>query len=67
VFRYIYENEKKESKTFTEDEARTLWDSFIYLKLKCPTLDIQNHLTRIESFMPRDDTLLTEGAAEVSV
>jgi hypothetical protein len=46
-----------------------LWDSLIYLKLKCPTLDVQDHIARVEMFLPREDIgkLDDRGAAEVNI
>lgn len=65
VFRYIHETGRKdEVKTFTEEEARLLWDALIYLKLKCPTLDIKEHITKVESFMPREEEPLLEDQTE---
>ncbi len=56
IFKYIYEDEQKNNRSFTEAEARNLWDSLIYLKLKCPSLDVQEHIARVENFLPREDT-----------
>ncbi len=39
------------SRTFTDPEARKLWDSLIYLKLKCPSLDLKDYIGYIEKFM----------------
>ena len=54
LFKYLYETQTKGvERTFTNDEARRLWDAYIYLKLKCPTLDVRDAIARIESFLPK--------------
>lgn len=55
VFKYVHEDARKEPKVFTEGQARSIWDSLIYLKLKCPTLDIKEHISKVESFIPKED------------
>ena len=45
AFRYVYEDPRGGlERKFTHDEAKLLWDSFVYLKLKCPTIDIKDPL-----------------------
>lgn len=45
AFRYVYDDPKVgRDRTFTHDEAKMLWDSFVYLKLKCPQIDIKEPL-----------------------
>jgi hypothetical protein len=58
AFRYIHisaeksiSGQKDVPRTFTEDEARKLWDALIYLKLKCPSLDVKSHINYVETFM----------------
>ena len=41
-------------RTFTDGEARKLWDALIYLKLKCPSLDVKDHIGHVEKFMVQD-------------
>jgi hypothetical protein len=41
-------------RTFTDPEARKLWDSLIYLKLKCPSLDLKDYIGYIEKFMVQE-------------
>lgn len=67
AFRYIHISSEKSlsgqkdiPRTFTEEEARKLWDALIYLKLKCPSLDVKSHIAYVESFMKSEQT----GAAE---
>ena len=55
AFRYVYNDPTNGGKrVFTTYEAKTLWDSFVYLKLKCPTLDIKEVLQQLEKFMQRE-------------
>jgi hypothetical protein len=65
VFRFIHESPsgtKKttaaiEQRTFTSPEAHKLWDSLIYLKLKCPSLDLKEHIGRVETFMEQESPI----------
>lgn len=60
VFKFIHNTPgpdakaNKDTRTFTDDEARKLWDALIYLKLKCPSLDVKDHLNYVEKFMQAD-------------
>lgn len=65
MFKYILETEKKEEKVFNADEARSLWDALIYLKLRCPSLDIKQALVRVETYLPREETDNAAAAAIV--
>lgn len=52
AFKYVYTDPKKpEGREFTHEEAKILWDSFVYLKLKCPTIDIRDVLMQLERFI----------------
>ena len=59
VFKYIHgetpldkkPNQKREERTFTNEEAKQIWEALIYLKLKCPTLDVNDHILKIETFL----------------
>lgn len=56
IFKYIRTNPNDKRKdaperTFTDGEARKLWDALIYLKLKCPSLDVKDHIAHVEKFM----------------
>jgi hypothetical protein len=45
AFKYVYTDPRNDGKReFSHDQAKMLWDSFVYLKLKCPTLDIKDVL-----------------------
>ena len=39
------------NREFTPEEAKKIWDALIYLKLKCPTLDIKEMIATVESFL----------------
>lgn len=70
MFKYVHENDRKAPRLLTVEEARTIWDSLIYLKLKCPNLDIKDHISKVESFIPKEDVAIPEihvDAAEVNV
>ena len=60
IFRFIHDTpgpdakSNKGSRTFTDSESRKLWDALIYLKLKCPSLDVKDHLNYVEKFMEAD-------------
>jgi hypothetical protein len=41
-------------RSFTDPEARKLWDALIFLKLKCPSLDVKNHIAHVEKFMQQE-------------
>lgn len=52
VFKYLYHAATgKAARAFTDAEATKLWDALIYLKLKCPSLDLKNHIGHVETFM----------------
>ena len=52
AFRYVYVDPLNEGdRVFTHDEAKKLWDSFVYLKLKCPTIDIKGVILQLEKFI----------------
>ena len=52
AFRYVYTDPRNDGKrVFTHDQAKMLWDSFVYLKLKCPTIDIKDVLIELEKFI----------------
>lgn len=61
VFKFIHGEQADKNKkggaiqrTFTDDEARRLWDALIYLKLKCPSLDLKEHIGHVEKFMKQE-------------
>jgi len=40
---------------FTPDEAKQLWDTHVYLKLRCDSIDLKGTLTQLEKFMPKGE------------
>lgn len=55
AFKYVEHDPKSGGpRQFTEEEAQNLWNSFVYLKIKCPTLDIKDVLSVLEKFMPKE-------------
>ena len=54
AFKYVFTDPRRpEGRVFTHEEAKELWDSFVYLKLKCPSLDIRDVLNQLERFIDR--------------
>ena len=52
AFKYVFTgSDNKETRQFSHSEAKKLWDSFVYLKLKCPTIDIKDVLMQLEKFI----------------
>jgi len=52
VFKYVYFDPRKQSeRSFTPQEAKKLWDTMVFLKLKCPTIDIKDVLSQLEKYM----------------
>ena len=52
AFKYVYTDPRRpEGRIFSHEEAKLLWDSMVYLKLKCPTLDIRDVLIQLEKFI----------------
>jgi hypothetical protein len=53
AFRYVFEDPREggAERVFTTVEAKKLWDSFVLLKLKCPTIDIKDVLVQLEKWM----------------
>lgn len=67
AFRFVFENHDKTERFLSEEEAKKVWDALIYLKLKCPSIDIKEPITRVESFIPRgqEEVILREETAKV--
>ena len=48
AFKYIFTDPRRpEGRLFSHKEAKDLWDSFVYLKLKCPSIDIKDVITHL--------------------
>ena len=54
VYKFLYQSldksplAKDKKRTFTSIEAHKLWDALIYLRLKCPTLDLKDQIAHVE-------------------
>jgi len=68
VFRYIHtESEtgvvakkgEEVPRTYSDEEARKVWDALIYLKLKCPSLDVKSHIAYVETFIKNENAAVT--------
>lgn len=55
ILKWVNETEHGLPRTFSAQEARVVWDSLVYLKLKCPTLELQQYINRVQSFIPKED------------
>lgn len=67
IFKYLHQDpsdKRKEAaeRTFTDAQARKLWDALIYLKLKCPSLDMKDHIEHVEKFMVQEPFSAAEQA-----
>ena len=53
VFKYATHdaNGKEGKRTFDFDQAKKVWDSLVYLKLRCPTIDLKDSLKNIEVWL----------------
>merc|ERR1712224_969143 len=55
VFQFIFRvnNKSQEERQFTPEESKKVWDTHIYLKLRCEEIDLRGTLLHLEKFMPR--------------
>jgi len=52
VFQYVYRDPRNDGyRVFSGEEAKMLWDSFVYLKLKCPSIEIKDVLSELEKHL----------------
>ena len=58
VFKYVNHgpNGVEGTRKFTPAEAKEVWESIIYLKLKCPTIDLRDTLSHVETWMEETKT-----------
>ena len=56
AFRYVTFDPKTEDNVrhFTNEEAKQLWDAFVFVKFRCPTLDIKDVLVDLEKFFDKE-------------
>jgi hypothetical protein len=54
MFKFVSERHRPKGaeRKFTGVEAKRVWDSLIYLKIKCPEIDLKNSLKELEKWMP---------------
>ena len=54
MFKYVYKVSKPVGweREFSPEEAKRVWDTLIYLKLKCPQVDLKDTLSQVEKYMP---------------
>jgi hypothetical protein len=45
---------------FSKEEAKKIWDALIYLKLKCPSIDVKVPMQKVETFMVEETVQLAE-------
>ena len=58
VFKYATsdKNGREGQRVFTFNQAKQAWDSLVYLKLRCPTIDLKDTLKHIEVFLDQKDS-----------
>lgn len=73
VFKYATNdaNGIEGKRVFTFKQAKQIWDSLVYLQLKCPQIDLKDTLQHIEKWLDQEDPNLdikkitaAEGAAQ---
>jgi len=54
MFKFVTERARPKGapREFTPHDARKVWDTLIYLKMKCPTIDLKNVIEQVEKWMP---------------
>ncbi len=50
MFKYVTHNAtgQEGKRTFTYRQAKQVWDSLVYLKLRCPTIELKDTLKHVE-------------------
>lgn len=68
AFRYVFEDPKglAGQRHLTHAQAKRLWDAYVYLRIKCPTIDVREVLQKLETFMDAPTMRLEEDAAKTS-
>ena len=52
AFKYVYFDPRSgEERKFSHEQAKKLWDSFVFLKLKCPSIEVKDVLKQLEKFI----------------
>jgi hypothetical protein len=55
IFQFVYHKgtiKKKRDREFTAEEAKQVWDTHVYLKMRCNSIDLRSTLIQLEKFMP---------------
>ena len=57
MFKYLTHdrNGHEGKREFTFNQAKKIWDSLVYLKIRCPTIDLKDSLKNVEKW-PDVDT-----------
>ena len=58
VFKYatLDANGREGARSFTFKQAKQVWDSLVYLKLRCPEIELGNTLKHIEKWLDQEQT-----------
>ena len=53
MFKYLTHNKNGQEgkRELTFNQAKKIWDSLVYLKIRCPTIDLKDSLKNVEKFL----------------
>ena len=52
AFKYVYYDPRSgDERKLSNEQAKKLWDTFVFLKLKCPSLEVKDVLKQLEKFI----------------
>ena len=53
MFKYLThdKNGREGKREFTFNQAKKIWDSIVYLKIRCPTIDLKDSLKNVEKWL----------------
>lgn len=49
-------NGREGQRKFTFNQAKMVWDSLVYLKLRCPSIDLKDTLKNVEKWLDAPDS-----------
>ena len=52
MFKWVHEDRFGKERSFSPQEAKKVWDTLFFLKLRCPSIDLRDTLKQCEKFMP---------------
>ena len=57
AFKYVThdKNGQEGKRVFTFEQAKQVWDSLVYLKLRCPQIDLKDTLRNVEKWLDGKD------------